>query len=422
MFPFSRNRSAESAEARTPSKPRVILATIFCAFAALLPIVAVVAPKGTVVLLLLAAVLAAPTYWWTCRRFPVPDIRISIALGLLLAWCAIASAWSVEPVQSLVLAVRIAVILAAGMILFAASAALDEAAKVRVGLWLLAGVGIGLAYMAVEIGFDYPLLRAFKEPRGGSEAVWFNRGTVALALIVWPATAYLWDRGVGWKALALPIALGIGSAFLESLSATLGFAVGVAMVLLTVAIPRAGRTVSIAAIVLAFVAMPFAARELYRDGWHRADWLISSARHRVEIWDFTLQRIAEKPLLGWGFDAARHLEASYPETGATGRTLAALHPHSVPLQILLELGAVGAVMAIGLLCLVAMRLDHVSGRARACGQAALVAALAMGTVAYGAWQNWWLALIVSVALLVPLVAAPGTRSGDTVDRRATDSR
>ena len=243
----------------------------------------------------------------------------------------------------------------------------------------------------------------------GSEAVWFNRGAVALALIVWPVTAYLWDRGVGWKALAIPIALGIGSAFLESGSATLGFAVGVATVLLTVAVPRAGRTVSIAAIVLAFVAMPFAAREMYRHGWHRADWLIGSARHRVEIWDFTLQRIAEKPLLGWGFDAARHLQTSYPETGATGRTLAALHPHSVPLQILLELGAVGAVVTIGLLCLVAMRLDEVSGRARAFGQAALVAALAMGTVAYGAWQNWWLALIVSVALLVPLVAAPGAQ-------------
>ena len=189
------------------------------------------------------------------------------------------------------------------------------------------------------------------------------------------------------------------------------------MVLLTVAIPRAGRTISIAAIVLAFVAMPFAARELYRHGWHRADWLISSARHRVEIWDFTLQRIAEKPLLGWGFDAARHLQTSYPETGATGRTLAALHPHSVPLQILLELGAVGAVMAIGLLCLVAVRLDDVSGRARAFGQAALVAALAMGTVAYGAWQNWWLALIVSIALLVPLTAvSPAGHEGGNLRR------
>ena len=43
----------------------------------------------------------------------------------------------------------------------------------------------------------------------------------------------------------------------------------------------------------------------------------------------------------------------------------------------------------------------------------MVAALAIGLVAYGAWQNWWLSLIVSVAILVPLAAAPGTLGSET---------
>jgi len=214
-------------------------------------------------------------------------------------------------------------------------------------------------------------------------------------------------------ALAIPVALGIGSVFLESESAMLGFAVGIATVLLVLALPRFGRTVAILASVLAFVAMPFAAKGMYEHGWHRADWLINSAQHRVEIWDFTLRRIAEKPLLGWGFDAARHLETLYSDTSETGRALMALHPHSVSLQVLLELGSLGAVIVLGLLCLVAMRLDGVSGRARAFGQAAFVAALAISLVAYGAWQNWWLSLLVSVAILVPLATAPGTRGGVT---------
>lgn len=388
MFSSSRRRVAEAVEPRASGKPRALLTTVFSAFAALLPVVAVVAPKGTVGLLLLAAVLAAPSYWWACRRLPVPDVRLSIALGLLIAWCAIASAWSVEPVQSLALAVRMAVIFAAGMVLFAASGALDRAARRRVGLWLVAGFGVSLAYMAVEIGLDYPLLRAFKEAHPGKEAVWFNRGAVSLALIVWPVTAWLWERGARWKALAIPVALGIGSIFLESESAMLGFAVGIAAVLLVLALPKAGRAVAILASGLAFVAMPFAARGMYDHGWHRADWLINSAQHRVEIWDFSLRRIAEKPLLGWGFDAARHLETLYPDASETGRALMALHPHSVPLQVLLELGSLGAVIVLGLLCLVAMRLDGVSGRARAFGQAAFVAALAISLVAYGAWQNW----------------------------------
>ena len=416
MFPFAKGRGAETVEIRDSGMPRAILATVFCAFAALLPIVAVVAPKGTVALLLLAAVFAAPTHWWACRRIPAPDFGISIMLVLLLAWCAIASAWSVEPVQSLVLAARVAAIVAAGMILFAASAALDDAARVRVGLWLLAGFALSLACMAVEIGLDYPLLRSLKEPRPGSEAVWFNRGAVALALIVWPVTACLWARGLGWKALGIPVLLGIASFFLESAAATLGLVAGFVTVLLALAHRRAGLVLTIAAGVVVFVAMPFAARLMHGHGWHRADWLAGSAQHRVEIWNFSVQRIAERPLLGWGFDASRHIGALYPDTSHTGRELMALHPHSAPLQVMLELGTIGAVIALVLLWLISTRLDSLPRRMRECGQATFIAALAIGCVAYGQWQNWWLALILSVALLVPLTATSAAGDGSVARR------
>ena len=92
-----------------------------------------------------------------------------------------------------------------------------------------------------------------------------------------------------------------------------------------------------------------------------------------------------------------------------------MHPHSAPLQTLLELGAIGAVIALALLWLVSARLDVLSGRTRAFGQALFVAALAIGSVAFGMWQNWWLALSVSVALLVPLTAP--SAAGDPDSRR-----
>ena len=279
----------------------------------------------------------------------------------------------------------------------------------RIGQWLIAGFGLSLALMAVEFGLDYPLLRSFKEANAGNEAVWFNRGAVAMALIVWPLAAYLWSRGLGWKALVIPVLLGIASFFLESAAATLGFVAGVVTVLLVLSHRKAGLVVTIAASVLVFIGMPFAAKEMHSQGWQRADWLVASAQHRVEIWDFSVQRIAEKPLLGWGFDGSRHVGALYPDASDTGRAFMALHPHSAPLQIMLELGAVGAVVALALLGWVAVRLDTMPGRAPALAQALFISALAIGCVAFGMWQNWWLALIVSVALLVPLTAAPAAR-------------
>jgi len=411
----SLGRNHDTVRPRSLGKPRALLTAIFCAFAALLPVVGVVAPKGTVVLLLLAAVLAIPTHWYAERRFPVPDLRLSVALIVLVAWCAIASAWSDDTARSLVLALRIAVILAAGMVLFPIAASLEDAARRRVGVWLLVGFGFSLIFIAVEAGFDYPLLRFFKTASPGNEAFWLTRGAVAMALIVWPVTACVWGRGFGWKALAIPIVLGIGSLFVESAAATLGLAAGVVALLFAVSHRKAGRLVTVAATVAACAGMPFAAREMHRHGWYGADWLPSSAQHRVEIWDFYAQRIAEKPVLGWGFDASRHMKALYPDPSITGRELAALHPHSAPLQTLLELGAIGAAIALALLWLVSARLDVLSGRTRAFGQALFVAALGIGSVAFGMWQNWWLALCVSVALLVPLTAPSAT--GDPVSRR-----
>ena len=390
-------------------KSGAFLTGVFCAFAALLPIVCVVAPKGTVALLLLAALLAVPLHWWAHRRVPVPDRRISIALALLVVWCAIASAWSEDVARSLVLALRIAVILGAGLVLFPVVAALDAAARKRVGHWLIAGFCVGLALVAVETGLDYPMLRLFKTAEAGEEAVWLNRGAVALALIAWPVTALLRARGLGWTALALPAALGVASLFLESAAATLGLAAGVVAVFLALFHRKAGLAVTIAAGVLAFVAMPFAAREMHGHGWHRAEWLAASAQHRIEIWDFSVRRIAEKPLLGWGFDGSRHMESLFPDPSETGRVVAALHPHSAPLQIVLEIGAVGAVIALALLWLVARRLDGSTGRTRPFGQALFVATLAIGAVAHGTWQNWWLALLVSAALLVPITASRSER-------------
>ena len=398
-----------TAGAVAPGKSGAFLTGAFCAFAALLPVVGVVAPKGTVALLLLAALLAVPLHWWVHRRVPVPDRRVSIALALLVVWCAIASAWSEDSLRSLVLALRVAVILGAGLVLFPVVAALDEAARRRIGQWLVAGFGVSLALVAVETGLDYPLLRLSGAAEAGNEAVWLNRGAVALALIAWPVTALLRARGPGWTALALPVALGVASLFLESAAATLGLAAGVAAVLLALCHRKAGLPVTLAASVLAFAVMPFAAQEMHDHGWHRADWLAASAQHRIEIWEFSVQRIAEKPLLGWGFDGSRHLGLLYPDPSETGRVVAALHPHNAPLQIMLELGTVGAVIALALLWLIARRLGGETGRTRSFGQGLFVAGLAIGAVAHGTWQNWWLALAVSAALLVPLTASRSER-------------
>jgi O-antigen ligase len=85
--------------------------------------------------------------------------------------------------------------------------------------------------------------------------------------------------------------------------------------------------------------------------------LVESAAHRLLIWDFVSERIAERPLLGWGMDSSRAVPGGtgHPDAamlaafGLAAKSdwfsyaqLLPLHPHNLALQVWLELGAVGA--------------------------------------------------------------------------------
>jgi len=127
------------------------------------------------------------------------------------------------------------------------------------------------------------------------------------------------------------------------------------------------------------------------------------------IWQFAAQRLMEAPTIGWGLDAARNLPGGkdiieVPLGGgrvAKGEIMP-LHPHNGPLQVWLELGAIGAVLLATTLALAVRRLY-----ARARDGAAVLAATAWGLTAtiiaclsYGLWQSWWLgALWLSAAWL-----------------------
>ena len=76
------------------------------------------------------------------------------------------------------LSLRVAVILTAGLVLFPIAAALDDAARKRIGQWLVAGFGLSLALVAVETGLDYPMLRSFKTAEAGKR----RSGSIAARL------------------------------------------------------------------------------------------------------------------------------------------------------------------------------------------------------------------------------------------------
>src|SRR5207302_8324015 len=90
-----------------------------------------------------------------------------------------------------------------------------------------------------------------------------------------------------------------------------------------------------------------------------ADSFKVSAGHRLLIWSFTGEHIAERPLLGWGLDSSRAIPGGNSEI-RPGQNWLSLHPHDAALQVWLELGMPGAVLVALLLGWFWLRLDRLA--------------------------------------------------------------
>lgn len=376
----------------------------------LLPLQAVLASKSVVVLLLATALLALIGAWRARARPPWAGLDRGLALGLggLLLWCALASLWTFDPSRSLLLCLRIGLLFAAALLLHAVVREVrDAAVRRRFGLALAAGYGIGLGLMVAELAFGFPLGHAIRgaEELGSDPAVWLNRGATAFAILCWPAAFVLWREKSGWAAAALLLAVLGALSLLSSLAAIVGVSAGCLVAVFAFRFPKAARHLLAAATLAAVIASPVLGQVSYRLEWQSASWLPFSAQHRVEIWHFTAERFAERPLAGWGFDSARAMKRLAAGLEETGRSAVALHPHNAPLQIMLELGLVGAALALGLAWLLIRRLEALPAPGRAFAQAAYASTLVIACTAFGMWQNQWLALMACAAIAISATSA-----------------
>jgi O-antigen ligase len=103
---------------------------------------------------------------------------------------------------------------------------------------------------------------------------------------------------------------------------------------------------------------------------------------------------SEHPLRGWGLDASRAFSPGIQ-----------LHPHNGPLQVWLELGAVGALIAAAFWWLALSGLARPRANVAAAAATATAAVyLLFGAVNFGLWQEWWLALGALAAVVGATVA------------------
>jgi O-antigen ligase len=391
---------------------------------ALMPPLATVVPLSLATLLPLAAVaaLALGGHRELRRLLPArPFAALLLSVGLL----GLASAlWSIVPGHSAITALRFIGISASGLALSAVALSLEEAERERVRRALLAGVVAALLVLAAAA-----IAHLLWRPAGdGLLSSWlrqytrFNRGTTTLALAIWPAVIGSILVGKRYLAASLLAATAVVVIGLVDHSAVLALAMGIAVWPIASRFPGFSAAAIGAGLVALAVLLPMApldAPAIVRI--HAAVPAIKpSGLHRLEIWHFASERIAERPLLGWGLDASRAIpggservdDPSMPWLIEMSALRMPLHPHNAALQWRLELGLPGAVLMTLTIWWPLWRARSAAGppSRRATALAALAGGLVVAMLSYGFWQAWWQASLWLVA--AAFLAVSSTAAGN----------
>lgn len=342
-----------------------------------------------------------------------------LPLLLLALLAAISAFWAVDPPNTMRKSLTFAATLWAGAWILAAAQELDAWGARRAMLALAAGIGLAIVLLALEHAFGMQIMRAVAGLKNAPEdAIITSRnklknGAVVLAILSWPLVWSLYRMDLRrWAVLAFLAALG-NLLMLPSMAALASFSSACAAAAACLAFrndPAIIRRIAVG-VILVVIAAPALGR-LIPDPQRSFQWLWLpySAHHRLTIWAFSSERALEKPIGGWGFDASRVIpggsdiavveryNAVLDRLETSTEPLLPLHPHNGVLQIWVELGLVGMVLCA---CFLWARMRHLAELPnktdRAFGAATVIAVLPVFTISYGAWQSWWLAVIIFAA-------------------------
>jgi exopolysaccharide production protein ExoQ len=382
-----------------------------------------VAPLGTTPALLIALLAAALLAQRTGELALSSASRMLGIFAPLFVWMLLSSAWALDAPAALSLAARLAGLFVAGTLLVFWFTVIPLA-RLRPAIVALAS-GLAIAGLIVAVDLHYGgafgryLHRA--RPENFDPANFYGRGATIHAILIVPLFIGLWRVGAPRIGIVQAVCGIVGILATSNLSAKIALSAAVLAAVIVVLLPRLRWMILVllgfAAAVLPFTlpATPSPSVEC---------WLADhkpSALHRIYIWDFAAERVHERPVAGWGLDAARRIpggdaqivvrrchEISQSDRPVIDSQIMPLHPHDAIMQIWLELGGIGAALGFGALILLLARAFGAAAWRNRFAQAGFagstLAGISVALVSFGIWQEWFLSALFFAAAIAVFAA------------------
>jgi O-antigen ligase len=407
-----------------PAANRFSFPVPMLAVLAIIIFVSILMPRSLAILPGLAG-LCAFAFWPLFHhgeRRPLPaDILMTVSAVVALA--ALSSLWGFDAGDVLERTGKIALVLIPGALL--AGTVRSRAYGGFSGLWWVLPVATiaGAVLLCIEYRFGFPVYRLLRDIPAGQHVGTYemNRSTVALVLIAIPLIPLVYDRmkARGWpggKAMAatlcyglvfIPVLLSTGSQ-----TAQIAFFAGIVTLAAFPVRRRAAWAFLAAILCVGILSAPFVSQALFahipqdaaaEKGLWR--WLVqANVFPRLEIWDFVSRYALHSPWIGYGLEATRMVE-DFDSKQIYQPGLTVLHPHNIVLQVWMEFGLAGALLACAGTVLLLRRIYALEDLlARRMALSVFAAVMSVGIMSYGLWQGWWLGLIMMVTALAGGIA------------------
>lgn len=380
-------------------------------------------PRLLCVLPLLVTLGAAGFFYAKNQFKPVMDAHVLALIGLAMAIAGISCLWSPEPAYSLSKVLKTAPLLLAGygMVVLCARVRLTSDQARFYFRFLLAIFIFCCLFFFVEYRWHHPILRyIIVDVSGGTvphsieNEFLLNRGAVFLSLFAYPLFAFS-QMIATTKAQKYQVAFIIGAGLFLALFWAQSQSAQIATVVMTImllfpAARKTARRVFMGVLLCGIIVAPLippALQSVLQSHYGSPDDenFIQSASipERLEVWNFVAENIAKKPILGHGVEATRFLKSDHimPEFG----TNTVIHPHNAILQVWLEMGVLGVMLALLFVILMFRRMGASDPREQKDYLALFAGIFCVLCIGYGLWQAWLLGMMFTTTAFMAMVAS-----------------
>jgi O-antigen ligase len=382
--------------------PGIIL--VLCAVVA--PVLMVFATRSIATVLIAGFVISGVALVLRGRPLPVPPSghRLYVLTGsfaAFLCWASLSILWATDRPAAVGAAGQLWLLALTGMVgLLCLPLVMMPR---RSTPWLALGLVLTTGLIISEFVLDFPIRQALQpidaKALPGSQ---LNRSVIVLALFLWPALEGLRREGRPLPAFLLFAVVAAGVMISDSQAAQLGLLTGSIVFAATLVSPRrtAVGVVGGAVVVMLLSPLLFAHLSSYLPERLLEALAEAHALHRLEIWDRYSTILSERWITGFGLDASGSISSAPVLSALPPAAVEALksgHPHNAVLQIWVELGLVGALLAAVTLGALGGLVSQGNESWGSLPLAAFACGFSIACVGHGAWQSWWLASLLATA-------------------------